>query len=74
MSSISFSADPAINDFIQNPRQFLTPEIGAVANALSAFKVFPAHEGALPGGIPNDGYFKFVAHDEYRPENGCVGP
>ena len=60
MSSISFSADPAINDFIQNPRQFLTPEIGAVANALSAFKVFPAHEGALPGGIPNDGYFKFV--------------
>ena len=55
-----FSADPAINDFVKNPQEFLTPEVGGTAVAVSSYNTFPAHQLALPGGLPTEGYFKFV--------------
>ncbi|KAG7099820.1 hypothetical protein E1B28_001629 [Marasmius oreades] len=63
--------DPAVHDFVRDPLGFLTPPRSdprfPVSTVVSSYNMFPAHRKAQPGGIPEQGYFKFVLdHEDAR--------
>ncbi|KIK70239.1 hypothetical protein GYMLUDRAFT_547718 [Collybiopsis luxurians FD-317 M1] len=62
MAQANQPADPAIQDFVNNPVDFLTvrSDWGEVVT-VSSYKMFPGLVRQIPGGrYPQSGYFKFV--------------